>query len=593
MPAVQAGLFAAALAVSALVHAVAYWAIPAVPDPRPAGWAAKRQPVQTVVERVETPEQALERADESAGPERFRPESPEAFASLEPMQREMLESMRDAAAERTAELPAPAEAVAEAPEREADREADAVLAEEAFRQDILQIERRAAEAELEALPRRMAEAVVRVDGAPDVTLPATRGEIAAAAGALEGKGGRGGGLSRAANWGKEETEAAAAAAEPLAVEVLEEIGQHAPEEEELAEAQGALLDERPEEVTDITPIEELLAVGVSRYYAADENAVYFEASISRAGEAGLPVLPKDVLLIQDCSESMTRAKLDFFKAGIREFLATLTTVDRLNMIKYADAPEWCFPEWMPATGANLDETWRFAEKMRARGQTDLFTSLMEALRVEKIPGRPVIAVLMTDGRPTMGTIDSTDIIARFSKANRSGISVFTVGGGERVNSFLLDLLGYNNRGDAMIVPLRDQLPTALRRTARELSRPVLANLSYRFAGGDAAEVYPAQLSHLYLDRPLRLVGRVPAGTKEAVLRIVGDSGRNRHDMVFALDLDGAEPGGEGLRREWAMQKIYKLVNERISGSRREALEEIQRLSDRYNVPLPWSEFPQD
>ena len=181
MPAVQAGLFAAALAVSALVHAVAYWAIPAVPDPRPAGWAAKRQPVQTVVERVETPEQALERADESAGPERFRPESPEAFASLEPMQREMLESMRDAAAERTAELPAPAEAVAEAPEREADREADAVLAEEAFRQDILQIERRAAEAELEALPRRMAEAVVRVDGAPDVTLPATRGEIAAAA----------------------------------------------------------------------------------------------------------------------------------------------------------------------------------------------------------------------------------------------------------------------------------------------------------------------------------------------------------------------------------------------------------------------------
>ena len=58
----------------------------------------------------------------------------------------------------------------------------------------------------------------------------------------------------------------------------------------------------------------------------------------------------------------------------------------------------------------------------------------------------MIAVLLTDGRPTMGTVDSSDIIARFSKLNGGEVSVFTVGAGDRVNAFLLDLLGHNNRG---------------------------------------------------------------------------------------------------------------------------------------------------
>ena len=98
----------------------------------------------------------------------------------------------------------------------------------------------------------------------------------------------------------------------------------------------------------------------------------------------------------------------------------------------------------------------------------------------------MIAVLMTDGRPTMGTVDSSDIIARFSRANDGGVSVFTVGAGDRVNSFLLDLLGHNNRGGSWLMPLREQIPDTVKRAARELSRPVLANLNYRFSADSGA-----------------------------------------------------------------------------------------------------------
>ena len=117
--------------------------------------------------------------------------------------------------------------------------------------------------------------------------------------------------------------------------------------------------------------------------ATDEDALYFELAVSRAGVEGLPVLPKDVLLIQDCSESMTRTKLDFFKEGILDYLRTLTTADRINLMRYSDTPDLCFEGWQPVTAESLDQSVRFTQAMRARGQTDLFTPLQQVLKLPR------------------------------------------------------------------------------------------------------------------------------------------------------------------------------------------------------------------
>ena len=342
----------------------------------------------------------------------------------------------------------------------------------------------------------------------------------------------------------------------------------------------------------LVPMKQLLEVAVSTFKASDEDALYFELSIARAGVAALPVMPKDILLVQDCSESMTRTKLDFFKDGIESYLGTLTTADRVNVMRYSDSPTLCFPDWQPVTSESLAAAMRFTDNMRARGQTDLFLPLQEVLKLPKQSGRPMIVVLMTDGRPTLGTVDSSDIIARFSRTNKGEISVFTIGAGDRVNTFLLDLLGHNNRGDSWFRPLREDIPATVKRAARELSRPVLADLTYRFASDSGAEVYPATLTHLYLDRPLRLVGRCPANQKTAVLQILGEAAGQQRDMVFALDLADATEGGEGLRREWVAQKIYKLINDHIATGRADTIREIRELSIRHNVPLPYgADFP--
>ncbi len=508
-------------------------------------------------------------------PEKFRPENPEAFADVELLQKSLLEDLRAGAEATEFTPPAPAEASAPQPAPVED------LSKMDFRQDILQIEKQIAATELEALPRRTAPAVERVSGAPDITLPAAAESIAAAAAAIEG---RGDGSIRSLS--------VLSSALPPPAAMIDAANQGELSDIDLLREQGQMLDEQQADVTDIDAIERLLAVEISTYTATDENALYFEIAISRAGVEALPVLPKDILLVQDCSESITRTKLDYFKDGIVDYLRTLTTADRVNLMRYSDSPTLCFDGWQPVTSESLNQAARFTDDMRARGQTDLFSPLQEVLKLSRASGRPMIAVLMTDGRPTMGTVDSSDIIARFSKANKGNVSVFTVGAGDRVNTFLLDLLGHNNRGGSWIMPLREQIPAAVARAARELSRPVLANLDYRFSADSGAEVYPGILAHLYLDRPLRLVGRCPVGQQSAVLQIVGESGSRKRDMVFALDLADAEDGGEGLRREWVAQKIYKLINDHMASGREETVQEIRDLSIRHNVPLPYgADFP--
>ncbi len=568
----RAGLFAAALAVSLALHALLLLEFPALPAGRPV--RTVRPPRPLVLGEVRS-QPDLPRYVQ---PDKFRPENPASFAAVEPLQQSLLEDLRAGAEAQEYAPPPPAEAGPPPPGPAPD------FAAADLRQDVLQIENRIAAAELEALPRRIVPAVPRVAGAPDVVLPADADAIAAAAAAAAAFAGR-------ADASIQPLSVLAGAA-PAPAAMLEAATQAAPTEAERLREQGRMLDEQTADVTDLKPIEQLLAVSVSTYLASAENALYFELAISRAGSAALPVLPKDVLLVQDCSESMTRSKLDFFKEGIVEYLRTLTTVDRLNLMRYSDAPELCFADWQPVATESLAAAVQFTADMRARGQTDLFAPLQRVLQLPRHPGRPLVVVLMTDGRPTMGTVDSSEIIARFSKANAGRVSVFTVGAGDRVNAFLLDLLGHNNRGGSWLMPLREQIPDAVKRAARELARPVLANLDYRFSGDSAAEVYPATLTHLYLDRPLRLVGRCPAGQKSAVLQIVGESGAQKRDMVFALDLSEAESGGEGIRREWVAQKIYMLINDHLETRRAETIQEIRDLSRRHNVPLPYgADFP--
>ena len=596
--------FGAGVALSVAVHAWVWWALP--------GWEIGRMTLRSrampVVREMRVEKVETEGVDAGyATPARFRPENPAVFAAVEARQNDLLETWIEAASGESYEAPPPAESAAAEGVGGAGREWDERSRMDdarAFREEVLAVEEKRAAAELAALPRRVMESGKRVKGAPDITLAADAETVAAAAAALAGDGGSGGGgrmWGRSGRSGglsvwsaKAGPEAAGAealaageasaerAAEAAVAEAVEEAGAA-----ELAAEESRALDEKREDITETAPVEQLLRLETDTWADTAGGWLYFQVAIARAGEEALPVLPKDVLLVLDRSWSINASKFEYFKEACVDFLKTLREGDRFNVMRYSEAAETCFDGWAPATAANLTAAGKYVRETTRGGKTDLYGSLREVLRAERTPGRPVVAILLTDGRATAGVLENSDIISRFSKLNGGGVSVFTVGAGDNVNRFLLDMLGQFNRGGTSYREDRSELPEAVRAVARGVARPVLANLRWRLSSGASAEVFPADLTHLYLDRPLRLTGRCPLeGAKGAVLQVEGESGGKRFDMVFPLDWSEAGRGGEGLRKEWAAQKIYELLHGDLESKNPATQAEIRRLSKEYGVPMP-------
>ena len=452
------------------------------------------------------------------------------------------------------------------------------------RQEILKIEQTAIADKVAALPRRLVPDIDRVSHAADVVLPAAKVDSGLARKSAENLG-----VSKVwsiplldldkTGLGKVEGSGTGdglpGGGGPLAP--MEEAKQ--------------VIRERTEDVTELKPVEQLLSAEIQTYTTkSDPKYGYCRIDIHRAGPDVLPVLPKDVVFVQDCSGSITEQRLHFCREGLLRSLALLGPKDRFNLISFRDRAERCFPQWGEVTPANIEVARGFIENMRAIGNTDIYASMNDLLSIERVPGRPVIAIAISDGEPTTGLIDSTDIIAEFSRRNAGGISVFTMGTLENANMYLLDLFSYRNRGDTAIPRQgRWSLPETVQERVKEISRPVLVDMHLRFASLSNCEAFPVLTANLYLDRPLVLYGRYPIETKRLVFQVVGQAGDLKADMVFDLDLEKASQGDRLIREQWAWQKVYDLIGELTRTRSPVAIREIRRIAKAYAIQVPYEE----
>jgi hypothetical protein len=286
---------------------------------------------------------------------------------------------------------------------------------------------------------------------------------------------------------------------------------------------------------------------------------------------------------------MTQPMLREAVQGIDNALNTLSPQDTVNLIAFRDEVDILFPESPAADRVGVAAVRGKLAQLRAFGRTDVFASLEALKSLPEQPDRTRVAILVTDGIPTLGLTDSSEIIENFTRVNQGRISFFSVGGGRQVNRYLIDFLSFRNRGDSLVAERNVQLPAAVERMASEIRRPVMTDLSYQFTGAGGLAVYPKSLTHLYLDRPLILVGRAPVSQRQIAFQIVGRSAEGSHDMLYTLDLTGLPPGPWSLRQEWAWQALLDLVGRHLGSPSAEIMRQLQEISTTYRIPLPYAD----
>jgi Mg-chelatase subunit ChlD len=354
-----------------------------------------------------------------------------------------------------------------------------------------------------------------------------------------------------------------------------------------------LFEEHPEDITDIEPVERVLTARVETFAGRrDSKYAYFRLVVERAGEQLLPVRPKDILLVQDSSASMAEQRLFFCREAMRRSLAQIGTADRFNVARFSDRTELCFSNWVTKTPETLAKAEAYINRMEAKGNTDLFASMQDLLALERQPGRPVIAFVVTDGLVNAGMTDSTDIIGSFTRKNQGAISVYTMGVSAQANRYLLDLLSFCNSGSTEIIESgRWDIPVAAEAVMHGVQRPVLAGLEMRFAADSSMEVYPRQVGNLYLDRPLVLYGRYRRDDPRLVFQAVGQAGTTRADMIFDLPLatpmDERSGGDPSIRESWGRQKIYHMLGEYTRARDKSVLKELRGTAREFGLAVPY------
>jgi hypothetical protein len=450
------------------------------------------------------------------------------------------------------------------------------------REEILSINKAIVQDGAAALPRRYITAIPRLSGAPDIVMPADRADL------TTGLVGTGAYFmvddpSQFA-WGRSVTGGGGGGG-----------GTPPPLDATLRDEPRKLLEATQNRAAILKALETYLKAEIYVYLSpTDPRNIYCRIEIQRRTDEVLPVLAKDLLLVQDASASITEQKLHFCREGMLRALELLGPADRFNVVEFRDQVSRCFPEWAPVNPDTLARAREFIGEMQSVGDTDIFGSLKELLSLPRKPGRPVIMEVVSDGVATVGLTDRSAIIEAFSEQNKGAVSVFTFGTYPGANAYLLDLLSYRNRGDTFIIRTgRWDIPEVIERRVREVSRPVLSDVRFRFAGQTDCEAYPDLTSNLYLDRPLVIFGRYPRGAKGLVFQATGRADDIECDMVFDLDLSKARSGDKDIRTSWAWQKAYHVIGEHNRTKQPALLEQLRQIGRVYGIVIPYKEELRD
>jgi Ca-activated chloride channel family protein len=186
---------------------------------------------------------------------------------------------------------------------------------------------------------------------------------------------------------------------------------------------------------------------------------FFLLLLSPCTSAQARAVPRDLVVVVDTSSSMEVEKLRQAKAAVTRALDSLGPDDRFALIAFATTPISFRQDLSAPTAQDLREASAWVEDLEAAGGTDISAALEAALgfRKEHRSRRAFQVVLLTDGLPTVGLTETSEILKIVNARDRRGVRIYTFGVGDDVDAQLLDLLAETTRGCSTYVRRNEDL----------------------------------------------------------------------------------------------------------------------------------------
>lgn len=350
---------------------------------------------------------------------------------------------------------------------------------------------------------------------------------------------------------------------------------------------GDKTDEQPQ------AIDRLVDADLTVYRATDTQGGFFRLDLApNPRSEKLRAIPKDVLFLIDCSNSIEPPKLEVFKSTVIDALNYLNPGDRFNIVSFRVRPHNLFDSYVQVSPGTIARGKRYVKKLRRQGMTDVYAALAPFVRSDRRNiDRPLTVFIFTDGQSTVDDkLDNETLLRRIDAANREQVSIYSASCGRETNRFLLDLLAYTNRGRPLHRKDLRRFQGAIVGYVRSHTDIIVSDIIYSATGDIEKEMYPRRLPLMYRDNVMSVFGRWPAGTEEIAIQLVGRSARDEPlDYVYNISLNEAASGTEAIKRNWIDQKVFYLIAEKTINSTPQLERELRRMLEKHNLKTPYSD----
>jgi Ca-activated chloride channel family protein len=303
-------------------------------------------------------------------------------------------------------------------------------------------------------------------------------------------------------------------------------------------------------------------------------------------------IPKDIVFVIDRSGSMSGEKMEQAKEALQFILRQLGEKDRFSIVDFDDVVDVLAFDLLSVSGRNIQDASRYVDQLYARGNTDIeraLTTGLDILAESEEREAAKVVVFLTDGLPTAGVTDEGLIARSVRRANDGvGASVHVFGVGYDVNTHLLDRLAAENHGAVVYVEPGQSLERALTEFYSQVAHPLLTEVKIDFDGMKVSEVYPQQVSDLFVGSSLVLAGKYRPSSGPVTVRITGQTveGKREYASSFVLETPSDQAF---IPRLWATRKVGELLDRvRVKGESEALVAEIKALGLEYGIVTPYT-----
>ncbi|KAL6459841.1 hypothetical protein MHYP_G00316000 [Metynnis hypsauchen] len=354
-------------------------------------------------------------------------------------------------------------------------------------------------------------------------------------------------------------------------------------------------------------------IGIGDIQVLDGHFVHYFAP------KDLPVVPKNVVFVIDTSASMVGTKIRQTKDALFTILRDLRPSDRFNFVTFSNRIRvWQPSQLVPVTPNSVRDAKKFIYMISPTGGTDINNAIQTGSSLlrdylltsaESSHNSVSLIIFLTDGRPTVGELQTSSILSNTKTAVQEKFCIFTIGMGNDVDYRLLERMALENCGTMRRIPEEADASAMLKGFYDEIGTPLLSDIRVDYSE-DAVEYVTKHFFPNYFNGSEIVVAgkltnhnsdslhiQVTASNSDRSLRLEKDVLLAQREQETKRRLAEAEAGPDSdgyVERLWGFLSVKDGLKGRLrsqtSSEREKFTQQAANLSLEYNFLTPLTQM---